>query len=46
MTADEKVAISRRLRAAFETEDWDTRSAIRSGRDDEFFEIEKKFDIA
>ena len=43
LTADEKVAISRRLRAAFAADDWDTRGAIRWGRDDEFFEIEKKF---
>ena len=46
LTADEKVAISRRLRAVFAAEDWDTPAAIRWGRDDEFFEIEKKFDAA
>jgi antitoxin FitA len=46
LTADEKVAISRRLRAAFASDDWDTSGAIRWGRDDEFFEIEKKFDTA
>jgi plasmid stability protein len=36
MTAEEKVAASRRLRAADEKEEWDTRAAIRWGRDDEF----------
>ncbi len=46
LTAEEKVAISRRLRAAFAADDWDTPGAIRWGRDDEFFEIEKKFDAA
>ena len=46
LTPDEKVAISRRLRAAFAADDWDTPGAIRWGRDDEFFEIEKKFDAA
>ena len=46
LTPDEKVAISRRLRAAFSADDWDTHGAIRWGRDDEFFEIEKKFDMA
>jgi plasmid stability protein len=46
LTPDEKVAISRRLRAAFAADDWDTPGAIRWGRDDEFFEIEKKFDVA
>ncbi len=39
LTPDEKVAISRRLRTAFAAEDWDTASAIRWGRDDEFFDI-------
>lgn len=46
LTPDEKVTISRRLRAAFAADDWDTHGAIRWGRDDEFFEIEKKFDAA
>lgn len=46
LTADEKVAISRRLRAAFAADDWDTPAAIRWGRDDEFFDLEKKFDAA
>jgi plasmid stability protein len=43
---EEKVEISRRIRAGFDSEDWDTRAAIRFGRDDEFFELEKKFDTA
>lgn len=44
LTPEEKVAVSRRLRAAFGAEDWDTGAAIRWGRDDEFFELEKRFD--
>jgi plasmid stability protein len=44
LTSEEKVAVSRRLRAAFAAEEWDTAAAIRWGRDDEFFELEGKFD--
>lgn len=46
LTSEEKVAISRRLRAAFTADEWDTKGAIRWGRDDEFYEIEQKFDTA
>lgn len=42
LTPDEKVTISRRLRAAFAAEDWDTRGAIRWGRDDEFIDAGQK----
>jgi len=44
MTPDELVSVSRRLRSAFAVEDMDTRAAVRWGRDDEFLEIEEKFD--
>ena len=44
LSADEKVAASRRLRAAFASEDWDAAAVVRWGRDDEFYEIEQKFD--
>ena len=44
LSAREKVKESRRLRSAFASVDWDTRSAVRWGRDDEFHDLEKKFD--
>jgi len=44
MSADELVALSRRLRSAFAEESIDSRAAIRWGRDDELQEIERKFD--
>jgi plasmid stability protein len=42
MTSEEKIAVSRRLRAAFTTEEFDTKAAVRWGRDDEFLELEEK----
>ena len=44
ITAEEKVAVSCRLRAAFASDEFDAKAAIRWGRDDEFHEIERKFD--
>ena len=44
LTAAEKVEISRRLRQQFEHEVVDTHAAVRWGRDDEFLELEQKFD--
>jgi hypothetical protein len=44
LSAAEKVAVSRRLRAAFASDEFDAKAAIRWGRDDEFHEVELKFD--
>jgi plasmid stability protein len=44
LTADEKVTVSKRLRAQFAKEDFDAKAAIRWGRDDEVFQLEEKFD--
>ena len=44
LSAAEKVEVSRSLRSRFATEDFDVKAAIRSGRDDEFFELEGKSD--
>jgi|GEM_PF-1131905 len=44
LSAQEKVAVSRRLRAAFASDEFDTKAAIRWGRDDEFDELERKLD--
>jgi plasmid stability protein len=46
LTPDELVAASRRLRAAFASEEIDIRAAIRWGRDDEFEDLELAFDRA
>lgn len=44
LSATEKVEISRRLRQRFAHEDFDASAAVRWGRDDEFFDLEEKFD--
>lgn len=43
-TADQRIAVSRRLRSQFAVEEFDAKSAIRWGRDDEFHELEQRFD--
>lgn len=43
-TPEERVAVSRRLREEFAVEDFDAKTAIRWGRDDEFHELEAQFD--
>ncbi len=43
-TPEERVAVSRGLRERFAAEDFDVRAAVRWGRDDEFHELEKRFD--
>ena len=42
LSVEERVAVSERLRAAFAVEEFDTKAAVRWGRDDEFIELEFK----
>ena len=42
LPVEEQVAVPERLRAAFAVENFDTRAAIRWGRDDEFHELQLK----
>lgn len=44
LSPSEKVEVSRRLREAFAHEVFDIKEAIREGRNDEYFELENKFD--
>ena len=44
MVADESTAVAQGLRERFAAEDFDVRAAGRWGRDDEFHELEKRFD--
>lgn len=43
-SAEERVAVSRHLRARFAIEEFDVKAAIKEGRDDEFYEIKARFD--
>lgn len=45
-TPDERTVVSRRLREQFAVEEFDAKAAIRWGRNDEFFELEDRFDAA
>ena len=44
LSTDEKIALSRRLRSQFAHADFNSHAAIRWGRDDEFRDMEEKFD--
>ena len=43
-SSDERLAVSRRLRERFAVEEFDVKAAVRKGRDDEFDELEARFD--
>lgn len=43
-SSDERLAVSRRLRERFAVEEFDVKAAVREGRDDEFDELEARFD--